>query len=302
MSPASLPYILLLGLLFGSTLLVSRFSLGQFAPTTYTWLRLAISAAAFAAVYLVGAWRGRRRLPAGRALWRDAILLGIFGTAVPMTAYVASLQYQSAGVTALLLTTTPALTALMAQFLLPDERLNVRKGAGILLALAGTALVVLRGESGLAGVVGRPIGYIMVLGAIAIESYMFIHIRKHCREHDTLDLSSGRMLVAALVVAPLSLALVGFDLSAVTTTGYLALFYASATTFGGLILFLWVNQRFGATAVSLTSYVLPVVAAVGGVLFLGETITKVMLAGMALIIGGIAILNRREPVALEIEA
>ena len=76
MSPASLPYILLLGLLFGSTLLVSRFSLGQFAPTTYTWLRLAISAVAFAAVYLAGAVRGRRRLPTGRALWRDATLLG----------------------------------------------------------------------------------------------------------------------------------------------------------------------------------------------------------------------------------
>jgi drug/metabolite transporter (DMT)-like permease len=303
MSPAALPYILLLGLLFGSTLLVSRFSLGQFAPTTYTWLRLVISTVAFAAVYLASAWRGRgRRLPAGRALWRDAILLGIFGTAVPMVAYVASLQYQSAGVTALLLTTAPAITALLAQFLLPDERLTVRKGAGILLALAGTALVVLRGESGLAGVAGRPIGYAMVIGAIAIDSFMIVYTRKHCREYDTVDLSSARMLVATLVVAPLSLALVGFDLSAVTTTGYLALVYASAAgTFGGLMLFLWVNQRFGATAVSLTSFVLPVVAAVGGVLFLDETITPVMLAGMALIIGGIAILNRREPVALEIE-
>ena len=38
MSPAALPYVLLLGLLFGSTLLVSRYSLSQFAPTTYTCL------------------------------------------------------------------------------------------------------------------------------------------------------------------------------------------------------------------------------------------------------------------------
>ena len=107
---------------------------------------------------------------------------------------------------------------------------------------------------------------------------------------------------AGWLLAPLSLALVGFDLSAVTASGYVALLYASAAgTFGGLMLFLWVNQRFGATAASLTSYVLPVVAALGGVLFLGEAITPVMLAGMALIIGGIATLNQREPVALEIE-
>ena len=102
---------------------------------------------------------------------------------------------------------------------------------------------------------------------------------------------------------PLSLLLVGFDLSAVTAAGVAALFYASAAgTFGGLMLFLWVNQRFGATASSLTSYVLPVVAAVGGVLFLGEQVTPVMLAGMALIIAGIALLNRRDPVALEVDA
>lgn len=303
MSPTALPYVLLLGLLFGSTLLVSRFSLGQFAPTTYIWLRLAISCAAFGAVYLAGAWRGRgRRLPTGRLLWRDGLVLGIFGTAVPMTAYVVALQYQSAGVTALLLTTAPAVIALMAQFLLPDERLTARKGAGILLALAGAALVVLRGESGLVGVAGRPLGYAIVMGAILIESYTIIYTRQHCRDYDTVDLTSVRLLVAVAVVAPLSLALVGFDLSAVRPTGYMALLYAAAAgTFGGMMLFLWINQRFGATAASLTSYVLPVVAAAGGVLFLDEAITPVMLAGMALIIGGIATLNQRQPVVLEID-
>ena len=40
MSPAALPYVLLLGLLFGSTLLVSRFSLGQFAPTTLSLIHI----------------------------------------------------------------------------------------------------------------------------------------------------------------------------------------------------------------------------------------------------------------------
>ena len=309
MSPAALPYVLLLGLMFGSTLLVSRFSLGQFAPTTYTALRLALSAAAFALLYAVGSARGRGPRWPGRAalrgsdLLRDGIVLGIFGTAVPMVAYVASLQYQSAGITALLLTTAPAITVLFAQFLLPDERLTARAALGIGLALGGAALLVVRGESGLAGVAGSPIGYGMVIGAILIDSYMIVYTRRHCRLYDTVDLSSIRTLTAVLVVTPLSLLLVGFDLSAVTATGVAALVYAAAAgTFGGLMLFLWVNQRFGATAASLTSYVLPVVAAVGGVLFLGEQITPVMAAGMALIIAGIALLNRKEPVALEVEA
>lgn len=303
MSPAALPYVLLLGLMFGSTLLVSRFSLTQFSPTTYTWLRLALSLLAFAGMRLAAVWRGRGRLwPAGWALWRDGLLLGAFGTAVPMVAYVASLQYQSAGVTALLLTTAPAFTVLMAQLLLPDERLTRRTGVGILLALGGAALLVLRGESGLAGVAGSPFGYGLVIGAILIDSFMIVYTRKHCRDYDTFDLSAVRTLAAVIIVAPLSLALVGFDLSAVTGRGYVALGYAAAAgTFGGLMLFLWVNQRFGATASSMTSYVLPVVTAAGGVFFLDETITPVMLAGMALIIAGIALLNRKEAVGLEIE-
>ena len=294
--------------MFGSTLLVSRYSLGQFAPTTYTALRLLISSAAFGALYLAGAARGRgRRGPSRvalrRGLLRDGLLLGVFGTAVPMVAYVASLQYQSAGVSALLLTTAPAITVLFAQFLLPDERLTPRKGLGIALALGGAAVLVLRGESGLPGVAGSPLGYGMVIGALLIDSYMIVYTRRHCRDYDTIDLSGVRTLAAALLVAPLSLLLVGFDLSAVTPAGVAALVYASAAgTFGGLLLFLWVNQRYGATASSLTSYVLPVVAAAGGVLFLDEAITPVMLAGMALIVAGIAILNRKEPVALEVEA
>lgn len=295
MIPAALPYVLLIGLLFGSSLIVSRFSLPQFGPPTFVWLRLAISLVAFVVVYSARVVRGRPARPRpidDRALLRDGVVLGVFGTALPMLGYVSSLQYQSAGVTALLITIGPAVTVLMAHFLLPDERMTARKGVGIGLALAGAALLVIRGESGLAGIAGSPIGYTLVLGSILIDSAMVIYTRRRCTTHDTFDLSAARTLVAVVVVAPLSLLLVGLDLSAVTPAGAAALLYSAvAGTFGGLMLFLWVNQKYGATSASLAAYVLPVVAAVGGVLFLDEHITPVMAAGMAFIISGIVVLN-----------
>jgi drug/metabolite transporter (DMT)-like permease len=52
-------------------------------------------------------------------------------------------------------------------------------------------------------------------------------------------------------------------------------------------------QRFGATASAVTAYVIPIVATLGGVLLLGETITKGMALGMGLIVGGVAIINQR---------
>lgn len=296
MSPSALPYVLLTGLLFGSSLIVSRYAVGQMEPTTFVWLRLALSSAAFVVAYTISAARrGPRRPPRGRTLWRDGVLLGIFSTAVPMVGTISSLRYLSAGLSALLLTISPAVVVLLAHFMLPDERLTSRKAAGIGLALAGAALLVLRGESGLPGVAGSPIGYALALGAILSDSLMIIYIRRRCTDHDTFDLSAARTLVGVLVVASLSLLFVGFDLSAVTRAGAAGLFYSAASSsFGGLMLFLWVNQRFGATSASLSSYVIPVVAAVGGVLLLGERITPVMATGTALIVGGIVALNRPE--------
>jgi drug/metabolite transporter (DMT)-like permease len=105
------------------------------------------------------------------------------------------------------------------------------------------------------------------------------------------------MVVAALTVMPLSLLFVGFDLSRVTAQGYFALGYAALIgTFSGMLLSFYNIKRFGATVGAMAEYVIPVVAATGGVLILGEHVTPGMLTGMALIAGGITLINRRRRV------
>ncbi len=290
MSTAAVPYILLLGFLFGSTLIASRFSVGQFHPTTYIWLRMALASLGHAGVYLLG----RRQWPADPQLWRRAALLGVLGTAIPMTSIVTSLQYQSAGLTSILLTAGPAVTVVMAHFFLPDEPLSGRKSAGVILALGGGVLLALRGESGLPDVTrASPVGYGLVLLAILTSSGMTIYARKYMQSYNAFDVASVRMLAATLTVAPLSLVWVGFDLSRVTGVGYFALGYAALVgTFLGMLVAFYNIKRFGATAAAMALYIIPAVAGIGGVLVLGETITLWMLAGLALIAGGIWLINR----------
>ncbi|MCA9976336.1 MAG: DMT family transporter, partial [Anaerolineales bacterium] len=218
------------------------------------------------------------------------------GTAVPMTAIVTSLQYLSSGIASVLVTTNPALTVLMAHFLLSDERLTTRKAMGVGLALAGAAVLALSGESGLPDVnAANPIGYILMFIAMIAGSGMTIYARKYMNDMDAFDVASIRMVVAALAVMPLSVLWVGLDLQAVTGQGYFALSYAALIgTFAGMLLAFYNIQRFGATAAAMTSYIVPMVAVVGGSLFLSEQITPVMLVGMALIAAGIAILNQRQ--------
>jgi drug/metabolite transporter (DMT)-like permease len=291
MTLQALPYVSLLGFLFGSTLIASRFSVGQFEPVTYIGLRLTMASLGHAAVYTLAR---RRRWPAGRRLWRHAVVLGVLGTALPMTAIVTSLQYQSGGITALLVTTSPALTVLLAHFFLPDEALTLRKGAGVVLALGGAALLALRGESGLPDVSqASPVGYGLVLLAMALGSSMTIYARKYMRDLDAFDVASVRMFAASLAIMPVSALSVGFDLHAVDGQGYLALIYAAMVgTFAGFMLAFYNIQRFGATASAMTAYVIPVVTGIGGLLVLGETITPAMLVGMGVILSGIAIINQ----------
>ncbi len=191
----------------------------------------------------------------------------------------------------------------MAHFFLPDEPLTRRKGLGILLALSGALLLAIRGESGLPDVSqASPIGYGLVLVAMVSASGATIYTRLYMRDLDALDVASVRMWVAAAAVMPLSLLLAGFDLDNVTSQGYTALLYAALIgTFSGMMLAFYNIQRFGATASAMTSYVIPIVAGIAGVLLLGETITTFMAIGMALIIAGIALINQRSQPAGGVE-
>jgi drug/metabolite transporter (DMT)-like permease len=291
-NPQALPFVILLGFLFGSTLVASRFAVGQFAPTTYVGLRLVMASLCHVAIYTLSR---NRHWPTDSRVWRHAPIVGIFATAIPMTAIVSSLQFQSSGITAILITTSPALTVVAAHFLLPDEPLTRHKSLGVLLALGGALLLAIWGESGLPNIdQASPIGYGLVLLAMLSATGSTIYVRKYMRDLDTFDVASVRMWVAALIVMPLSLLLVGFDLTAVTNQGYMVLIYAALVgTFAGMVLAFYNIQRFGATASAMTAYVIPIVASIGGLLLLGETITTTMLIGMALIIAGIALIKER---------
>ncbi len=288
----AIPYILMLGFFFGSTVLASRFSMGQLSSLTFVGLRLTLASIAFVILYLFS-FQGRT-WPRGRQLWLYSAAVGIMGTVIPMNLIVGSLNFQSSGVTAMLITLSPAFTVVLAHFFLEDERLNGRKVFGVLLALSGAVVMLAMGESGLPDVSqANPIGYLMVFTAMLSGSFSTILARKKLQDVDSFETSSIQMWVAALIVMPLSVVIAGFDLSGVNSQGFFALGWASLTgTFLGILVTFYVIQRFGATASSMPAYVIPVVAALGGALLLNEEITLGIVIGMVLIIGGIALINR----------
>ena len=237
-----------------------------------------------------------KKIPRNIELWKRASLLGILGTAIPMTCVVGSLQYQSTGVSSLLLTTVPAITVVLAHFWLPDESLNPRKIFGVSLALGGAIMLALNGENGLPNMTDAPpTGYILISVSIICSSIMTIYARKYLKGYDSFDVASIRIFTASMTIMPFSLAFAGFNMTEVTGQGYVALLYAAIIgTFFGLLLAFYNIKRFGATPAAMTSYIIPIIAGFGGVLILGEEFTSTMVFGMVVIIAGVALLQEFE--------
>jgi drug/metabolite transporter (DMT)-like permease len=211
-----------------------------------------------------------------------------------MLAFVSSLQYQSSGVSGTLITIAPAITVVLAHFFLQDEALTQRKIAGVLLALSGGLILVVRGESGLAGgEKANTIGYALVFVAVIIGSCRTIYTRHFVQNFNVFDVSSIRILTAAIAILPLSLLIGGVELEAVNKWGYFALGFSTiAATIFGLYGEIFIINKFGATTNAMTAFVVPIFASLGGAILLGELLTPGMLTGMSLIIIGVYLVNR----------
>lgn len=210
---------------------LSRLGVGQFDIFSFVSLRALIATALFVLLYT---FNRKRRWPRGRRIWLQGLMLGTIGTAFPMLSILGSLQFQSSGVTSLLITTAPAITVLIAHFFIPAERLNWTKGLGVLTALAGALLIIVRGETGLPDVTqANPIGYLMVFAGVSAEGFMAAYTRLHMADTDPFDVTAIRMLIVVIFVVPLTLLFRPPDFSAVTPGGIVSLLYSAIV--GGLI-------------------------------------------------------------------
>lgn len=291
MTYRALPYIAFTAFLFGSTLVVSRFSVGQFDPLLYISMRLLLASLGF---ILIFTFSKQLTFPRNPKVWLKAGVLGVFGTAFNLVAMVSALKYISTGTTSVLMTIVPAVTVFLAQFFLPDERLNLRQWLGVLLAFGGAVMLTVAGENGIPNMTAtNPLGYMLVFGAIATGSTMTIYMRIYLRDLETMDVASIRIYVATLVIVPATLIFTDIDFSQIQTSGYLATLYAAlAGTFGAFIVQLYTIQRFGAVPGSMVTYLLPIFAGLGGILLLDEQFTPLLILGFGIILSGI-ILTRQ---------
>lgn len=257
---------------FAGNSLLCRLALrnGAVDPTSFTAIRLG-SAALVMAVLAWLAGRGREH----GGSWTSAAVLSGYAIAFSL-AYVQI----GAGLGALLLFGAVQIT-MIGWGLVQGERPGVAQWAGLALAIVGLGVLTHPGVSGapLTGVV------LMLLAGVGWGTYSL----RGRRAADPLQTTAANFLrtlpFVALMVA-VSLVLAPPRLS---TSGVAAAVASGAVT-SGVGYVIWYRALSGLNALRAASVQLtvPVLAAAGGVLFLGEHVTLELVGAAVLILGGLA--------------
>ncbi|MEA3127167.1 MAG: hypothetical protein QOD67_4186 [Caballeronia sp.] len=239
-----------------------------------------------------------------RGEWANLFLQAFFGTFMFTLLMLNGVQRTSVVAAGVITSTIPAVVALFSWFFL-KERPNGRALISIALAIAGVVVInVAQGTAGAqgAGSVSHDtslLGNLMVLGAVCCESFYVILSRRLTQTLPAIDICAYTHFFGFLLMLPLGFsALVSFDYSSVSLSVWsLVLWYGlSASIFS---FWLWMKgiRHVDGSLAGVFSGLLPIAAALYGVVFLGERPTIAHGIALACVLTGIILASMKAKTA-----
>ncbi|MEI6002234.1 DMT family transporter [Paraburkholderia bengalensis] len=239
-----------------------------------------------------------RRVKAGE--WLNLFLQALFGTFGFTLLMLNGVHRTSAVAAGVITSTIPAVVALFSWLFL-KEKPDGRALASIALAIVGVVVINLAHAGQAAGAAsessfaGNLAGNLMVLGAVCCESLYVILSRRLTQTLAPIDICAYTHLFGLLLMLPLGVSsLIAFDYASVPVSIWtLVLWYGlSASIFS---FWLWMKgiRHVPGSLAGVFSAVLPVAAAVYGIVFLDERPTLAHGVALACVIAGIALASLR---------
>ena len=284
MTRAYAPLLLTLTALWGASYMFIKVAVDDLEPAPMMALRLLVAAAILvpALMWRLGASAAVSQLRAAR--W-DGLFLGIVSTALPFTLIAWGEQYIDSGVAAIANATVPIFNALLSLKLLPSERLGAGRLAGVLVGLAGVVVL-----AGLDPAGGWPAAAGTLAVVVASLSYALGGIHGQRRVSHTAGpvLATASTLIGGLLLLPLGVLQRPDGLPGTDAIASVLALAVLGTAIAQLVLYRMLRLH-GAARVSLVTYLLPPAALFYGAVFLDEPLTAPLLAGLVLILAGVAL-------------
>ncbi len=270
-------------ILWGTAFPMIKIALTDLSPPHLTLLRHLVASAAFVPLLLAF----RARLLPKREDVPFFLLLGVVGYTVYHLALNFGQTQVSAGAASLIIATAPAITALLAVFML-GERLPAAGWVGSAVSFVGVVLIVV-GDSG-QGLQFNAYAWLIVLGAVSTSFYAILQRRLFDRyrpiEVAAFATWAGTLPMLAFVPGLAS------DVAAAAPASLLATVYIgvfpSAVAY---TIFAIALSRAPVTVVAAALYMVPVFSLIASWLLVGEVPGPLTVIGGAVAIGGIVLVN-----------
>lgn len=275
---------------FGGTFVAAKAGLAYMPPLLFVAIRFDIAAILLLGYVFLTVPR-EQWLPESRTDLAGIAAAGLLTVGLANAMIFMGQQYVTSAVASVIFSLSPILTPVFAGLLLSDERLAPVEAVGMVVALVGVAVVMELNPANLLASAG--IGHLMLLiGAVAVALGGVLIRRVDSTMSSTVTIAWGLPLGAAL--CHLLAGLRGEQLSAIEWTPGALIALGYVAVFSGVlayVVYFGLIDEIGATRSNLAFYLVPVVAAIGGWVFLGEAITATTAAGFLVVFAGFAIIN-----------
>ncbi len=277
-----------LGFMWGSSYLFIKIGVDEgLRPLTLVMLRLLIGAATLLAVVAVA----RVPLPREPRVIGHLVVMAILNIVTPFWLITYGEQTVDSSLAAILNATVPLFTIVLAALFLHDEPVTVNRLVGLAVGFVGVVLLTGGGSNGAGGFgVGE---LALILSAISYGAGN-VYARRNVRNLPPMAVAVCQVGFALIITAGLAFVLERPLETDLTPRALLAVVWLGLLGSGmAYLLFFRMLARWGSTRSSLVAYLLPIWGIVLGVLVLDERVDLRVLAGTALIIGGVALVNAR---------
>jgi drug/metabolite transporter (DMT)-like permease len=233
-----------------------------------------------------------RGLPLPRGRWPQLLLLGLLQSALPFSLISWGELHLPSGLAGLLNATVPIFVFAISVFVLGTARFAWERFAGVLLGLAGVAVIA--GVPHPAGSAGA-LAVIAVLAASA--SYACGALFGHrFADQPALVTAAASLAASALMMLPVALLLDRpWTLSPGPRALSAGLALALLSTALASVIFFRLIRTLGSLATTSNAYLRALVSVLFGIVFLGEPLGWPVVAATALVVAGLVLVTRPSP-------
>lgn len=281
-----------LGIMWGTSYAFIKLGVETLPTFTLIGTRLAIGLGLLVTVVVAT----RTPLPRDPRTYVHLFAMSIINIVIPFTLITSAERSVDSAIAAILNGAVPLIVIVLAALVFHDEPITLNRLTGVLIGYAGVIVLVAPGLA--SGAVGASAigGEIALLGSTIAYAIGAVYSRLTLRNRGLRPVVPAVFQVGFALVIITALAFVLERPLEVTwnTDALLAVVWLGLLGSGLAYLVQFrLLARIGATGTAQLAYLLPVVGIVSGALMFGEQIDAIVLAGTALVLGGVALVNSR---------